>query len=339
MNILITGIEGFVGSYLAEYILDAHPEYRIHGTRRPKASTDNLQHIRENIDVHEIDITDAPSVYQLIDSVRPQIIFHLAAQSYVRTSWESPQSTITTNVLGQANLLEAVRQLKSDIYNPPFLITGSSEEYGLVEADQIPIKETAPLQPLSPYAVSKIGQDYMGFQYFHTYGLKTIRLRVFNHTGPRRPTAFGDSHLAHTIALIEQGLEQPKVTYRNLDAVRDFTDVRDIVRAYVLAAEHCKPGEVYNVCSGIGVSIRDMYNTLLSLSTKKDIELVADPGGPRPTDGGIIIGDNTRFVAATGWQPQISFLHQTLPDILEWWRDQLATHVHETIDHHTSLQR
>ncbi|MEK7499908.1 MAG: GDP-mannose 4,6-dehydratase, partial [Patescibacteria group bacterium] len=272
---------------------------------------------------HELDITDAPSTYSLIEAIRPEYIFHLAAQSYVRTSWESPQETITTNMLGEINLLEAVRLLKTDKYNPIIVITCSSEEYGLVTKSQLPITEDTPLAPLSPYAVSKIGQDFLGFQYFKTYGLKTIRLRVFNHSGPKRPPAFGDSHTAHEIALIEAGLKEPVITYRDLTAVRDYSDVRDIVHAYALAAERCEAGDVYNVCSGIGTSIEQIYNTLLHLSTIKNIRLEADPAGPRPTDGGTIIGSNSKFTKITKWQQKRDFLTQTLPDILEFWRQQI----------------
>ncbi len=336
MNILITGIEGFTGSHLAELLLSEHSEYRIHGTRKPKASLQNIQHIKDQIQLHEVDITDESSVFSLLEMVRPSVIWHLAAQSYVRTSWESPQATLITNILGQANILETLRQLKTITYNPVIIIPGSSEEYGLSKRHKLPIQESAELLPGSPYAVSKIGQDYLGFQYWHTYQLNIIRLRVFNHTGPRRPTAFGDSHLAHTIALIEQGLVPAKVTYRDLSAVRDFTDVRDIARAYVAAVEFCQPGEVYNVCSGRGTKIKEIYETMLVRSEISPIELKLDPAGPRPTDGGIIIGDNTKFRLATGWQPKISFLNKTIPDLMSYWREHVT---HETINSNSRIQR
>ncbi|MBI3255353.1 MAG: GDP-mannose 4,6-dehydratase [Candidatus Andersenbacteria bacterium] len=322
-NILITGAAGFVGSYMLQEATKAYPQAKIHGTVRPKESRDNVQDIQTPFQLHELDITDAPSVYNLIDSIRPTIIFHLAAQSYVRTSWESPQSTIATNMIGEVNLLEAARLLKDNKYNPTIVITCSSEEYGLVPEKDLPITENTPLAPLSPYAVSKIGQDFLGFQYYKTYGLNTVRLRVFNHTGPKRPTAFGDSHVAHQVALIEAGLKEPVITYRNLDAIRDYSDVRDVVHAYTMAARYCKPGEVYNVCSGQGTSIKKIYDTLLSLSNHKKITLKADPAGPRPTDGGKIIGSNKKFVTKTGWQPAIDFVKQTLPDILEYWRHEI----------------
>jgi len=322
-NVLITGVAGFVGSHLAEYLVESAPDTVIHGTRRPNGSTGNVRHFMEKLVLHEVDVTDALSTHRLIEATRPQAIYHLAAQSYVRTSWESPEATLQTNLVGQAQLLEVIRDLRTESYNPPVVIAGSAEEYGHVSTEEVPISEEAPLRPLSPYAVSKIGQDFLGYQYFHTYGLNVIRLRVFNHTGPRRPTAFGDSKLAHTIALIEKGLHEPKVTYRDLHAVRDFTDVRDVVRAYALAVENCEPGEVYNICSGEGTAIGDMYETLLSLSTVRDIEVVPDPAGPRPSDGGIVIGDNTRFVAATGWRPKIPFLGRPLPDFLDYWRENI----------------
>lgn len=320
MKILITGVAGFVGSHLAEYILTQCPNDSLHGTVLPKELRDNIQGIAGSLHIHELDITDVGGAYRLIDELRPNIIFHLAAQSYVRTSWESPQATITTNMVGQVNLLEAIRLLKNDAFDPTFVIAGSSEEYGITPPNLLPITEDAPLNPASPYAVSKIGQDFLGYQYFHTYGIKTIRLRIFNHTGPRRPTAFGDSYLAHTIALIERGQAPAQVTYRDLSAIRDFTDVRDVVRAYLLAATTCRPGEVYNVCSGKGVTIKAMYDTLLSLARVRNIALVPDPHGARPTDGGAVVGDFTRIHQQTGWQPRIDFLNETLPDILNYWR-------------------
>lgn len=326
MNILVTGIEGFVGSHLAEYLLASQPQASLHGTIRPKASMENIAHLGDRLKLHEIDITDNVSVYRLLETIRPEVIYHLAAQSYVRTSWESPQATLITNIIGQTNFLENLRLIRDSKYDPIFLIPSSSEVYGKVAEKDLPVQESYPLQPLSPYAVSKIGQDLLGYQYYQSYGLKTVRLRVFNHTGPRRPTAFGDSYVAHTIALIEKGLAEPVLTYRDLSATRDYTDVRDIVRAYHLATLHCQPGEVYNVCSGQGTSIQKMYNALLSYSTNKNIELRPDPSGPRPTDGGALIGNNQRFVAATGWQPQFSFLEQTLPDILNYWRERVTTH-------------
>lgn len=325
MKVLVTGAAGFVGSYMIEEAARTYPQAKIHGTARPKESLDNLKDISAAYELHELDITDAPSTYALIEAIRPDSIFHLAAQSYVRTSWESPQATITTNILGEVNLLEAVRLLKTKRYNPTIVITGSSEEYGLVSKEKLPITEDTPLAPLSPYAVSKIGQDFLGFQYYKTYGLKTIRLRVFNHTGPKRPTAFGDSHVAHEIALIEAGLKEPIITYRDLTAVRDYSDVRDIVKAYIAAAQKCQPGDVYNVCSGQGVSIKQIYDALLAQANVKHIRLEADPAGPRPTDGGTIIGSNKKFVGQTDWQPTIDFLQQTLPDILDYWRHQVNT--------------
>jgi len=321
--VLVTGCAGFVGSYLVERLLADYPNSVVHGTRRPQGTTENISHLLNQIHLHDIDVTDETSVFALLDTIRPDVIFHLAAQSYVKTSWESPQATLMTNILGTANILEALRQLRGPRYDPVIIIPGSSEEYGHVAQGEQSITEDHPLCPLSPYAVSKMGQEFLGFQYWKTYGLKVVRLRVFNHTGPRRPTAFGDSYLAHSIALMEQGLAEPKVTYRDLTGVRDFTDVRDIARAYVLASQCCLPGEVYNVCSGRGITIKQIYDILLSLTFVKDIQLIPDPEGPRPTDGGVIVGDNTRFCLQTGWYSQISFLDETLPDILNFWREHL----------------
>ena len=323
-RVLITGVAGFVGSHLAENIIEHFPATIVHGTCRPKGSTDNIRQILDKISLHEIDITDAASTHRIVDTIRPEVIYHLAAQSYVRTSWESPEATLSTNIIGQANLLEAVRSMADDNYSPTVVVVGTSEEYGYVDGAESPLTENAPLRPLSPYAVSKIGQDFLGFQYFQTYGLNIIRLRAFNHTGPRRPTAFGDSKLAHTIAMIERGIAEPVVAYRDLTAVRDFTDVRDVVKAYVLASKRCAAGEVYNVCSGQGVSIKQIFDVLLACSKVRDIELVPDPSGPRPTDGGVVIGDNSKIKETTGWEPEISFLEKTLPDILNYWRENIS---------------
>ena len=323
-KVLITGVAGFVGSHLAEYLTVRFPETIVHGTCRPKGSTDNIRHILDKIELHEADITDVKSTHRVVDTIRPEVIFHLAAQSYVRTSWESPEATLSTNIIGQANLLEAVRSMANENYSPTIIVVGTSEEYGYVNKDEPILKEDAPLRPLSPYAVSKIGQDFLGYQYHQTYGLNIVRLRAFNHTGPRRPTAFGDSRLAHAIAMIERGISEPVVMYRDLTAVRDFTDVRDVVRAYVLASERCTAGEVYNVCSGRGVSIQQIYDVLLACSKVRDIELVPDPSGPRPTDGGVVVGDNSKIKHAADWEPEISFPEKTLPDLLNYWREQVS---------------
>ncbi len=272
---------------------------------------------------HCIDINHKESVKEVMAAVKPDIIFHLAAQSYVASSWENPELTLHTNIIGQSNLLEAVRQLQDDIFNPTILIACSSEEYGPArEIGHPSFDENSELQPQSPYAISKIAQDFMGFQYFQAYGLKIIRIRAFNHTGPGRDPVFGVSNFAKKISEIERGLIPPELQIRDLSATRDFTDVRDVVRGYWLATEKCQPGQVYNICSSRGLTFEQILNKLLSLSTVKDIALIKDPAGKRPTDGGQIIGDNSKFKTATGWRIEIDFLAQTLADMLNFWRKQ-----------------
>jgi GDP-4-dehydro-6-deoxy-D-mannose reductase len=267
----------------------------------------------------ECDLRDAFSVRDVIETIRPDRIFHLAAQSFVPASWSAPSETLTTNLLGQTNIFEAVRALGID---PVMQIAGSSEEYGLVLPDEVPIKESNPLRPLSPYAVSKVAQDLLAYQYFKSYGLKSIRTRGFNHTGPRRGEVFVTSNFAKQIAAIEAGLKEPVIRVGNLDSQRDFTDVRDMVRAYWLAVTKAKPGEVYNVASGKAVTIRELLDRLLALSDR-EVEVQVDPERLRPSDVEILLGDFSKFHADTGWEPTIP-LDQTLKDTLDFWRQKLS---------------
>lgn len=321
MKILITGITGFAGSHLADFVLAQHPEVEVHGTKRWRSDDRNIRHLRGKIRLHECDIKDAHNVDAVISRVRPDRIFHLAAQSFVPTSWESPAETLSTNIVGEANLFEAVRKNKTASYNPVIQIACSSEEYGLVYPNEVPIKETNPLRPLSPYAVSKVGQDFLGYQYVQSYGLRVIRTRAFNHSGPRRGEVFVDSNFARQIVAIETGAP-PQVNVGNLDAIRDFTDVRDVVEAYWLVADRGEAGEVYNIASGKGVTIRAMLDALLNLSTVKGISVVIDPTRTRPSDVNILIGDATKLRELTGWTPKRDYLTVTLPDTLAYWREQ-----------------
>jgi len=323
MNVLITGISGFAGSHLAEYILHTHRDTMLHGSFFSSRHPEHIAHLLGKYRAHTCDIEDKPQTFALIRAIKPDIIFHLAAQSYVSSSWENPERTLTTNIIGQSNLLEAVRAIGLDTYNPVIVIPGSSEEYGQAVGQIKPLTEDAPLKPLSPYALSKVAQDYMGYQYWKSYDMKVIRLRVFNHTGPRRDPVFGVSNFCKKIAEIEKGIREPRLEIRDLTATRDFTDVRDIVRAYSLAAEKCAPGEVYNVCSGNGISFEQIVDTLLVLSSVKNISLVPDAKGTRPTDGGAIVGDRSKFTSVTCWQPEIDFLTQTIPDLLNYWREKV----------------
>lgn len=317
MKALITGITGFVGSHLAEFLL-ARGDIEVYGLERWRSRTENIEAIKDKLNLIECDIRDASSVKKAIEKIRPDQIYHLAAQSFVPTSWSAPAETLTTNIIGELNIFESVRELG---INPAILIAGSSEEYGLVHPHELPIKETNPLRPLSPYAVSKVGQDLLGYQYFMSYKLNIIRTRAFNHTGPRRGQVFVSSNFARQIVEIERGLKEKVIEVGNLEAQRDFSDVRDIVRAYYLALEKGKAGEVYNICSGKAYKIRTVLDMLLGM-TKVKIEVKIDSKRMRPSDVPILLGDNGYFSTATGWKPEIPF-EKTLEDLLSWWRVKL----------------
>ncbi len=315
MNVLITGITGFAGSHLAEYILAEHPGVEVHGFVRWRSRRDNIEHLGDKIRLHEADLNDIVSLKKTLAECRPEMIFHLAAQSFVPASWRLPAETFAVNAVGQINLFEAVLDLKLD---PRIQIAGSSEEYGHVHPDEVPMKETNPLRPLSPYAVSKVAQDLLGYQYFMSYGLKAVRTRGFNHTGPRRGDVFVTSNFARQIAEIEKGKRPPVVEVGNLEAKRDFTDVRDMVRAYWLACAKGEPGEVYNIGTGHTIAMKDMLAILLSLSASK-VEVRVDPARLRPSDVPILYSDCSKFKALTGWKPRIP-LETTLKDLLDYWR-------------------
>ncbi|HEX2465482.1 MAG TPA: GDP-mannose 4,6-dehydratase [Thermoanaerobaculia bacterium] len=320
MKVLITGVTGFAGSHLADLLLDRHPEMQVAGMYRWRSPMDNLEGAASRITLYETDLRDYISVQRTLEAARPDLIFHLAAQSFVPASWTGPAETLTTNLLGQTYLFEAVRALRLD---PVIQIACSSEEYGLVLPDEVPIRETNPLRPRSPYAVSKVAQDYQGYQYFQSYGMRIVRTRAFNHTGPRRGDVFAMSSFAKQLATIELGQSEPVLRVGNLEAIRDFTDVRDVVRAYVLAATRAEPGEVYNISSGRGQSIRELLDTLVSLS-EVEVEVKVDPQRLRPSDVEILIGDSTKFRERTGWAPTIP-LETTLADLLDYWRRRLRT--------------
>ena len=320
MKALVTGITGFAGSHLADYLLENHPDIAVAGTYRWRSRMENIRGIRDRIELYEADLRDYSSLQKTLAALRPDLIFHLAAQSFVPSSWTGPAETLSTNVLGQTHLFEAVRSLNLD---PIIQIACSSEEYGLVHPDEIPISEGNPLRPLSPYAVSKVAQDYLGYQYFQSYGLRVVRTRAFNHTGPRRGEVFVASNFARQLAEIESGKAEAVLSVGNLDAVRDFTDVRDVARAYFAAAMQGEPGEVYNIASGRGTTIRELLDRLIAL-VAVDVEVRPDPDRLRPSDVEILVGDSTRFRERTGWEPEIS-LNETLRDLLDYWRERLKT--------------
>ncbi len=313
-RVLITGVTGFAGSHLVDYLLTRN-DCQIFGILRWRSRTENVEHFLDKITMLECDLRDATSTRDTLEKVRPEWIFHLAAQSFVPTSWIAPTESLTTNLLAQVNIFEAVRHmgLKCRIQ-----LACSSEEYGMVYADEIPIRETNPLRPLSPYAVSKVAQDLLGYQYWMSWKVDCVRTRGFNHEGPRRGPVFVASDFAKQIADIEKGRKPPVLSVGNLQSKRDFTDVRDMVRAYWLALEKCEPGEVYNICSGKAWSIQQVLDQLLGL-TKTKIEVRRDPARLRPSDVPVLQGDASKFQQATGWEPSIPF-EQTLRDMLEYWR-------------------
>jgi GDP-4-dehydro-6-deoxy-D-mannose reductase len=315
VRILITGITGFAGSHLADHCLEQRGA-DVHGIVRWRSRTENIEHLQGKVTFHECDLRDASSTRDVIDAVHPDYIFHLAAQSFVPTSWKAPTESLTTNIIGQLNVFEAVRRtgLKCRIQ-----LACSSEEYGMAHENELPIKETNPLRPLSPYGVSKVGQDLLGYQYFMSYKMDIVRTRGFNHEGPRRPPVFVMSDFAKQIVDIERGRREPVLQVGNLDAKRDFTDVRDMVKGYWLALEKGKPGEVYNICQEKCWSIREMLDQLLALTTAK-IDVKTDPSRLRPSDVTLLLGDCSRFRADTGWKPVIPF-EQTLRDTLDYWRE------------------
>jgi GDP-mannose 4,6-dehydratase len=313
-RVLITGITGFVGSHLAEYLLDQEG-VEVYGLKRWRSSLHNIEHLIERLKLIDGDLRDSKSMIRVIDTVRPDIIHHLAAQSYVVTSYDAPIDTIETNVCGTINLLEAVRQVGID---PVIHICSSSEVYGQVDPKYVPIKEDTPFRPASPYAVSKVGEDMVGYLYYAAYKLKTIRSRMFTHTGPRRGEVFVESSFAKQIAEIEKGLREPVVRVGNLNSIRTFLDVRDAVRAYWLLVNKCPPGEVYNIGGNETMSIGEMLDLLLSMSPAK-IKVQVDPARLRPADVTLQIPDCTKFKEATGWEPQIP-IRQTLQDLLNYWR-------------------
>ena len=313
-RVLITGITGFAGSHLADYLLKKD-DLKIYGIKRWRSRTENIEHFMDKVEFYECDLRDASSIRDVIEELKPAMIFHLAAQSFVPTSWSAPAESLETNIIGELNLFEAVRRTGVDSL---IQIAGSSEEYGAVREDEVPIKETNPLRPLSPYGVSKVGQDMLAYQYFKSYGMKVIRTRGFNHTGPRRPNVFVCSDFAKQVVDIEKGVKEPIIKVGNLEAVRDFTDVRDMVRGYWLALSMGTPGEVYNISSGVGWRIGDILSTLISLANVS-VDVVVDKYKLRPSDVPRLIGDSTKFRSATGWQPEISF-EKTLEDILNFWR-------------------
>ena len=318
---LITGITGFVGSHLADYIISEFPNVHISGLARWRSPTDNVRHIIHRITIGDGDLTDLPSLKAVLGKERPDVIFHLGAQSYVPFSYSAPVATLYANVIGTCNLLEAVKELKfTSDYDPVVHICSSSEVYGQVSEDEVPIREDNPLRPSSPYAVSKVGEDMLGYQYWLSWNIKTIRTRMFTHTGPRRGEVFVVSNFARQVAAIEAGVAPAVVRVGNLDSIRTFLDVRDAVKAYWLLVNNCPPGEVYNIGGVETMTVGEMLERLIKLSSVKNIVIEVDQNRLRPSDVTLQVPCIDKFVEATGWKPEIRF-DKTLEDTLDYWRE------------------
>lgn len=320
MKVLITGITGMAGSHLAEYLLE-RGECDIHGTLRWRSSRDNIADFEKKVALHNCELRDPYSVTRLLKTIKPDFIFHFAAQSSVAQSWNSPQDTMMNNITPEMNVFESLRLL--DALDTKVLVAGSSEEYGMVYETELPVTEMNPLRPMSPYGVSKVTQSVLGFQYFHNFGMKIIRTRSFNHTGPRRSDVFVTSNFAKQIAEIELGLKEPVIKVGNLSAKRDFSDIRDIVKAYDLAIRHGEAGELYNIGSGVSYSISEILEMLLNLS-HVSIVVEEDPKRMRPSDVPELRCDYSKFKRISGWEPRIP-IQKTLEDLLNDWRTKLQS--------------
>ncbi len=315
-NILVTGISGFAGSFLAEY-LSLQNKGKISGTYLDEASLENIENVKTRIGLLRLNLTDGKEVFNVVKKTKPDIIFHLAALTSPKKSFDNPFEAIQNNVKAQLNLFEAVRKL--NLLDTRILITSSAEVYGIVEKKDLPINEETKLMPASPYAVSKITQDFLALQYFLSYGMKIIRIRPFNHIGPRQKSYFVVSAFAKKIAEIEKGKIDNILSVGNLDSKRDFTDVRDMVVAYSLAIEKCKWGEVYNIGSGTSYAVSEILDMMLSLSKTK-IKMKVDESLLRPSDNPDLVCNRNKFTDLTGWKPEIT-IDKTLKDTLDYWRN------------------
>jgi GDP-4-dehydro-6-deoxy-D-mannose reductase len=312
MRALVTGMTGFIGSHLAEYLLKK--ELEVFGTVWDKTELKNVEGIKDKVRILECDIRDGARVKEIIEEVKPERIFHLAAQSFPTVSWDEPVRTLETNVMGTAHIFEAVRKCDLDTI---ILVACSSAEYGFVSENEVPVKESHILLPLHPYGVSKVAQDLLAYQYHQNFGIKTVRARIFNTTGPRK-TNDVCSDFTSTIVGIEKG-KVKQMNVGNLEPKRDITDVEDVVNALWLLCEKGEMGEVYNVCSSKAYRIKDILNMAIELAKAK-IEVKVDPNKLRPTDEPIIMGDNTKIREACGWIPKMS-MEETLSRMMDYWRE------------------
>ena len=324
MRALITGISGFVGSHLSEYLLE-HTDWHVAGT--VYGPEENIKHLRDRLELYPAELSKLETVISILEQAKPDYIFHLAAQPLVSLSRRDPWGTLAINIRLQLNILEAVARLGSTALRQSsgqarILVVGSSEEYGLVRPDELPIKETNPLRPTSPYAVSKVAQDMLGLQYHLSHQLFTVRVRSFNHIGPRQRLGFVAPDFASQIAQAEAGLREPVIQVGNLTPQRDFSDVRDVVRGYHLLITQGESGEVYNLGSEQAHSVREVLETLIAMA-RIPIAVEQDPERLRPTNVPVIVADCTRIREQTGWRPTIPF-EDSLQDVLDYWREQVG---------------
>ncbi len=323
----ITGITGMVGSHLADYLLEK-TDWEIHGLIRWRSPLDNISHhlprINKKDRVHLVygDLRDSDSINEAVRNVQPDYVFHLAAQSYPKTSFSAPLDTYETNIQGTSRVLEALRQYKKDAV---IHVCASSEVFGRVPKEKLPINEECTFHPASPYAISKVGTDLVGRFYAEAYDMKVMTTRMFTHTGPRRGDVFAESTFAKQIAMIEAGQIAPVIKVGNLDSLRTFADVRDAVRAYhVLVTVKPQGGEYYNIGGQYTCTIRAMLDHLISLSKKKgEIKVEVDPDRLRPIDADLQVPDTSKFEKHTGWKPVITF-EKTMQDLLDYWRGRVS---------------
>ncbi|HWE72319.1 MAG TPA: GDP-mannose 4,6-dehydratase [Stellaceae bacterium] len=323
---LITGITGMVGSHLAEFLMEK-TDWDVYGMCRWRSPLDNLEKLIPRINrkdrVHLLygDLRDTLAIQDVVRKAQPDYVFHLAAQSFPRTSFEAPLDTFETNIQGTARVLDALRVLKPDAITH---VCASSEVFGRVPRDKLPINEECSFHPASPYAISKVGTDLIGRFYAEAYGMMVMTTRMFTHTGPRRGDVFAESTFAKQIAMIEAGILPPVVKVGNLDSLRTIADVRDAVRAYYMLVT-AKPvsGAYYNIGGTQSLSIRALLDHLIALSPQKDsIKVEIDPDRLRPIDADLQVPDTAKFTQHTGWKPEIPF-EQTIRDLLDYWRDRV----------------
>lgn len=335
MKALITGVTGMVGSHLADFLIE-NTDWDVYGVCRWRSPLDNVVHLLERVNKKDrvffeyADLNDEMSLIAVVKKIKPDYVFHLAAQSYPQTSFTAPIDTLNTNILGTCRLLEAIKLAMEEDknYKPVIHVCASSEVFGRIPADMKPengIHEECPFHPASPYAISKTGTDLLGRYYAEAYGMTIMTTRMFTHTGPRRGDVFHESTFAKQIAMIEAGLIEPTVMVGNLKSLRTYADVRDAVRAYyMLVTVNPIPGEYYNIGGNYTCEVGDTLNTLISYSTKKDtIEIVVDKERLRPIDADLQVPDCSKFKAHTGWEPQISF-DTTMRDLLDYWRNRVS---------------